>query len=163
MPTNAAEIWFPVLLQALLAAVIAGALVALSYLVGKRVQNRVKDMPYECGIAPTGDARERFSVKFYLVAMLFILFDIEAIFLYPWAVVYKDLNHQARMFPFVEMFLFVVLILAGFFFIWKKGVLDWADTTTNPQDPRSVKTGAGRGPRITIEPLVTKNTPGMLK
>ena len=108
----------------MLAAVIAGALVALSFLLGKRVRNKVKDQPYECGIAPTGDARERFSVKFYLVAMLFILFDIEAIFLYPWAVIYKTFEN--RIFAFSEMFLFIVLIVAGFFFIWKKGVLDWA-------------------------------------
>ena len=122
MPTTAVEQWLPVLLQAALAAIIAAALVALSYAIGRRVKNKVKDMPYECGIAPTGDARERFSVKFYLVAMLFIVFDIEAIFLYPWAVVYK----QLKMFAFFEMLVFVVLILAGFFFIWKKGVLDWA-------------------------------------
>jgi len=110
-----------------LAMIIAAALVTLSFAIGRRVKNRVKDMPYECGIEPTGDARERFSVKFYLVAMLFILFDIEAIFLYPWAVVYK----QLKMFAFVEMLLFVVLILAGFFFIWKKGVLDWAEGERN--------------------------------
>jgi NADH-quinone oxidoreductase subunit A len=109
-------------MQSVLALVIACALVTLSYVIGRKVKNRVKDMPYECGIAPTGDARERFSVKFYLVAMLFILFDIEAIFLYPWAVVYK----QLKMFAFVEMLAFVVLIMAGFFFVWKKGVLDWA-------------------------------------
>ncbi len=101
---------------------IAVALVTLSYVIGRKVKNRVKDMPYECGIVPTGDAQHRFSVKFYLVAMIFILFDIEAIFLYPWAVVYKRL----KMFGFLEMFTFVVLILCGFFFIWKKGVLDWA-------------------------------------
>ena len=101
------------LLQAALAAIIAAALVALSYAIGRRVKNKVKDMAYECGIAPTGDARERFSVKFYLVAMLFIVFDIEAIFLYPWAVVYK----QLKMFAFVEMLVFVILILAGFFFM----------------------------------------------
>jgi NADH-quinone oxidoreductase subunit A len=128
MPTNAAETWFPVLLQALFAAAIAAALISLSYFVGKKVKNSVKSMPYECGIAPTGDARERFSVKFYLVAMLFIVFDIEAIFLYPWVVVFRDLNKQTQFFPFVEMFLFVILVLAGFFFIWKKGVLDWADS-----------------------------------
>ena len=122
MPTTPAEQWLPVLLQAGFAMIIAAALVALSYAVGHRVKNRVKDLPYECGIAPTGDARGRFTVKFYLVAMLFILFDIEAIFLYPWAIVYK----QLKMFAFVEMLIFVVLILAGFFFIWKKGVLDWA-------------------------------------
>ena len=122
MPTTTPLQWFPVVLQTVLAAVIAAALVALSYAIGHRVKNKVKDAPYECGMAPTGDARQRFSVKFYLVAMLFILFDIEAIFLYPWAVVFK----QLKMFGFVEMLLFVVLILAGFFFIWKKGVLDWA-------------------------------------
>lgn len=126
MPTTLAEHWIPVLLQVALAAIIAAALVTLSLAIGHRVKNRVKDMAYECGIKPTGDARERFSVKFYLVAMLFILFDIEAIFLYPWAVVYKQLSHEQRFFGFFEMFLFIVLVIAGFFFIWKKGVLEWA-------------------------------------
>src|ERR1700719_2940784 len=115
MPTNLAEPWFPVLLQAVLAMVIAAALVTLSFVIGHRLKNKVKDMPYECGIAPTGDAQHRFSVKFYLVAILFILFDIEAIFLYPWAVVFR----QLKMFGFLEMLVFVVLILAGFFFVWK--------------------------------------------
>lgn len=124
MPTTPALYWFPVLVQVVLAMVIAAALVSLSYLLGKRVKNKVKDQPYECGMTPVGDARERFSVKFYLVAMLFILFDIEAIFLYPWAVIYKTFAN--KMFAFGEMFLFVLLIVAGFFFIWKKGVLDWA-------------------------------------
>jgi NADH-quinone oxidoreductase subunit A len=73
-------------------------------------------------MTPVGNARERFSVKFYLVAMVFILFDIEAIFLYPWAVVYRQLG----MFGFFEMLLFIVLVLCGFFYIWKKGVLDWS-------------------------------------
>jgi len=124
MPTTPALYWFPVLVQLVLAAVIAAALVSLSYLLGKRVKDRVKDQPYECGMTPVGDARERFSVKFYLVAMLFILFDIEAIFLYPWAVIYKTFEN--KMFAFSEMLLFIVLIVAGFFFIWKKGVLDWS-------------------------------------
>jgi NADH-quinone oxidoreductase subunit A len=122
MPTSPAEQWLPVVIQAVLAAVIAAALVTLTFVIGRKLKNKVKDMPYECGIAPTGDARERFSVKFYLVAMIFILFDIESIFLYPWVVIYKDL----KMFAFVEMFIFVMLILAGFFFIWKKGIFDWA-------------------------------------
>ena len=91
MPTTTPEQWLPVLLQATLAAIIAAALVTLSYLIGHRVKNRVKDMPYECGIEPTGDARQRFSVKFYLVAMLFILFDIEVVFMYTWAVVYRQM------------------------------------------------------------------------
>ena len=122
MPTTLTEQYFPVLLQALVAMLLAAGLLTVSFLLGKRVRNRVKDMPYESGIVPTGDARQRFSVKFYLVAMLFILFDIEAIFLYPWAVVYRELLMPG----FVEMLIFVILILSGFFYIWKKGALDWS-------------------------------------
>jgi NADH-quinone oxidoreductase subunit A len=122
MPTTYTEAYFPVLVQAILAMVLAAGLLTVSRLLGKRVRNRVKDMPYESGIVPTGDARQRFSVKFYLVGMLFILFDIEAIFLYPWAVVYREF----RMVAFLEMLVFVILILSGFFYIWKKGALDWA-------------------------------------
>src|ERR1700758_557815 len=122
MPGSLTEVYFPVLVQALLAMALAAGLLGVSFLLGKRVRNRVKDMPYESGIVPTGDARHRFSVKFYLVGMLFILFDIEAIFLYPWAVVYREL----KMFAFVEMLVFILLILCGFFYIWKKGALDWA-------------------------------------
>jgi NADH-quinone oxidoreductase subunit A len=141
MPTSVPEQWLPVLMQAVLALVIACALVALSFVIGRKVRNRVKDMPYECGIAPTGDARERFSVKFYLVAMLFILFDIEAIFLYPWAVVYK----QLKMFAFIEMLAFVILIMAGFFFVWKKGVLDWAGADRDDLPPALARNrGEGR-------------------
>ena len=122
MPTSYTELYFPVLVQALVAMALAGGLLTVSYLLGNRVRNRVKDMPYESGIVPTGDARQRFSVKFYLVGMLFILFDIEAIFLYPWVVVYREL----KMVAFIEMLIFVVLILSGFFYIWKKGALDWS-------------------------------------
>jgi NADH-quinone oxidoreductase subunit A len=122
MPTSYSDTYFPVLVQIAIAVLVAGALVAISYLIGKRVKDRVKDSPYECGIAPTGSARERFSVKFYLVGIVFILFDIEAVFLYPWAVVYREL----KMFAFVEMLLFIVLVLVGFFYVWKKGALDWS-------------------------------------
>jgi NADH-quinone oxidoreductase subunit A len=122
MPTANPASYFPVLLQILLAAATAAALVTLSWLLGQRTRSRQKDTPYECGIAPTGSARDRFSVKFYLVAIVFILFDIEAVFLYPWVVVYRDL----RLFGFFEMLLFIVLIVSGFFYIWKKGALDWS-------------------------------------
>ncbi|HEY2016991.1 MAG TPA: NADH-quinone oxidoreductase subunit A [Bryobacteraceae bacterium] len=122
MPNSLTEVYFPVLVQAIVAMALAAGLLTVSYLLGKRVRNKVKDMPYESGIVPVGDARQRFSVKFYLVAMLFILFDIEAIFLYPWVVVYREL----KMVAFVEMLIFVVLILSGFFYIWKKGALDWS-------------------------------------
>ena len=140
MPTSLPQQWLPVLMQSVLALVIAIALVTLSYVIGRKVKNKVKDMPYECGIAPTGDARERFSVKFYLVAMLFILFDIEAIFLYPWAVVYK----QLKMFAFLEMLAFVALVMAGFFFVWKKGVLDWAHSERDAPEPAAVTTRGSR-------------------
>lgn len=129
MPESYTELYFPILVQACIAVVLASVLASLSYLIGKRVRNKIKDLPYECGITPTGSARERFSVKFYLVGMLFILFDIEAIFLYPWAVVYREL----KLFAFVEMLIFIVLILAGYFYIWKKGALDWSQ---RPADER---------------------------
>ena len=122
MPTPYDEMYFPVLLQAVIAMVIAGALITISFLLGKKVRNQVKDVPYECGIAPTGSARERFSVKFYLVGMLFIVFDIETVFLFPWVVVYREFKMAA----FVEMLIFVALVLAGFIYIWKKGALDWS-------------------------------------
>jgi len=122
MPETYPQTYWPVLLQALIAMAVATGMIGISYILGKKVRNRVKDMPYECGITPTGSARERFSVKFYLVGMLFILFDIEAIFLYPWAVVYREL----KMFAFFEMLIFIALVLAGFFYIWKKGALDWS-------------------------------------
>jgi NADH-quinone oxidoreductase subunit A len=123
MPTSYTDLYLPVLVQALVAMALAAGLLTASYVLGKRVRNKFKDMPYESGITPTGDARHRFSVKFYLVAMLFILFDIEAIFLYPWVVVYREL----KMFAFVEMLVFVIMTLSGFFYIWKKGALDWAE------------------------------------
>lgn len=139
MPTNYTELYFPVLLQVLIAIGLAAGLVGASAVLGQRIKNRVKDSPYESGMTPVGSARERFSVKFYLVAMVFILFDIEAIFLYPWAVVYRELNRDMKLFGFLEMFLFIVLVLAGFFYIWKKGVLNWAieepESTRRPAAP----------------------------
>ena len=116
------ETYIPVLIQAVVALGLAVALSTLSVVLGRRMKSPQKDTPYECGIAPTGDARDRFSVKFYLVAMIFILLDIEAVFLYPWAVVYRKL----KMFGFMEMLLFVALVLVGYFYVWKKGALDWS-------------------------------------
>ena len=122
MPENYAQSYFPVLIQVVIAMALAAGLIGASALLGKRAKSPLKDTPYESGMAPVGSARERFSVKFYLVGMIFILFDIEAVFLYPWAVVYREL----KMFAFAEMFVFVALILVGFFYVWKKGALDWS-------------------------------------
>src|SRR5437899_6961274 len=122
MPTTHPELYFPIVVQAIIAMALAAGLIAGSTLLGKKARSPLKDTPYESGMAPSGSARERFSVKFYLVGMIFILFDIEAVFLYPWAVVYREL----KLFAFAEMFLFVALILVGYFYIWEKGVLNWA-------------------------------------
>src|SRR5258708_16867946 len=123
MPTNCHEIYFPVLVQAIIAIGLAAGLIGVSTLLGKRARSPLKDTPYESGMAPVGSARERFSVKFYLVGMIFILFDIEAVFLYPWAVVYRDL----KMFAFGEMFVLVALGMVGFCYVWKNRALHWAE------------------------------------
>jgi NADH-quinone oxidoreductase subunit A len=133
--------YLPLLLQIVVACVVAGGMVLLSYLLGRHRYSRTKMMAYECGMVGTGDARGRFSVKFYMVAMLFILFDVEAIFLIPWAVVYRRLpaaiapalgggphDFSARMFGFWEMLVYIGIVLVGFFYVWKKGVLDWNTT-----------------------------------
>lgn len=122
MEQNYLAAYGPVLIHLLVVALLAGGLIVLSVGIGQRKSNPTKAMPYECGMPPIGDAREPFSVRFYLVAMMFILFDVEAIFLFPWAVVAKQLG----LFGFVEMFLFLVIILAGYLYAWKKGALDWS-------------------------------------
>ncbi len=93
----------------------------LSSMIGKRKITPQKMIPYECGMDPIGEARKPFSVKFYMVAMLFIVFDIEAVFLYPWAVIFKEL----KFFGLVEMAVFIAILLVGFIYIWKKGALEW--------------------------------------
>jgi NADH-quinone oxidoreductase subunit A len=121
MNSNYLDNYGSLLLMFILAAGLSGALIVVSALIGKHKRTREKDQPYECGIRPTGDAREPISVQFYMVALLFILFDIEAIFLYPWALVYHDL----KLFGFVEMLVYIIILLAGYIFLWKKGALDW--------------------------------------
>jgi NADH-quinone oxidoreductase subunit A len=121
MSGSGLQAYAPLVLQLLIAGVLATLLVSLSALVGWRRPNRAKQQAYECGMEPTGDAREPFSVKFYLVAMVFILFDVEAIFLYPWAFVFREL----KMYGFVEMMLYIAILLVGYIYLWKKGALDW--------------------------------------
>ena len=119
--------YLPILLQVIVAIGFAGvALIASVVLgrVGKR--NPAKDSPYECGMIAQGDAQPRFSVKFYLVAMLFILFDIEIVFMYPWAVVYRDYIDSFNPWTiFGSMLGFVVILMVGFVYAIKKGALDW--------------------------------------
>jgi len=121
--------YFPVVLMFIVAAGFAVTFITLSQLVGQRKPTRTKLMPYECGKDPVGSARERFSVKFYLIAMIFILFDIEVIFLVPWAVVFKTLSSPAyglRNLVYFEMLLFIALLAAGLIYVIKKGAFDWS-------------------------------------
>src|SRR6188474_24005 len=123
--------YLPILLMFIVAAGFAVGNVLLSQFVGQRKRTKTKLMPYECGKDPVGSARERFSVKFYLIAMIFILFDIEVIFLVPWAAVYKSLAAQSaalRTLVYVEMMVFVALLLAGYIYVIKKGAFDWGET-----------------------------------
>ncbi len=123
--------YLPILLMFIVAAGFAVGNIFLSQFVGQRKRTRTKMMPYECGKDPVGTARERFSVKFYLIAMIFILFDIEVIFLVPWAVVFKTLAgppYQLRTLVYGEMMLFVALLLAGYIYVIKKGAFDWSES-----------------------------------
>jgi NADH-quinone oxidoreductase subunit A len=126
MPDNYFARYLPLLIHFLLAGGIATAIILLSWLLGERKPTRAKLSPYECGMLPVGDSRQRFSVQFYLVAMLFILFDVEAVFLYPWAIILRSLKaHGEGLFGLAEMFVYIGIVLVGFFYVWKKGVLDW--------------------------------------
>jgi NADH-quinone oxidoreductase subunit A len=128
MSESGLHAYLPLLLHLLIAVVLASALTAASVLVGWKRPNRAKQQAYECGVEPVGDAREPFSVKFYLVAMVFILFDVEAIFLYPWAYIYKDMfkvSHSFGVYGFVEMLIYIAILLVGYIYLWKKGAFDW--------------------------------------
>jgi len=122
--------YLPILLMFIVAAGFAVGNILLSQFVGQRKRTRTKLMPYECGKDPVGSARERFSVKFYLIAMIFILFDIEVIFLVPWAVVFRrfaSISSDVRLFIYLEMMIFILLLLVGYIYIVKKGAFDWGE------------------------------------
>ena len=113
--------YLPVLLFLISAIGFGVGTIAMSTIIVPRRSNPVKDSPYECGVEPVGDARARFSVKFYLVAVLFILFDIEAVFLYPWAVAFKQLG----IYGLIEMLLFILILLVGYLYLLKRRALEW--------------------------------------
>jgi NADH-quinone oxidoreductase subunit A len=120
------ENYLPILLQLLVAAGFAGATLLISVLLGKAAaRNLTKDSAYECGMLPIGESQPRFSVKFYIVAMLFVLFDIEVVFLYPWAVIFKDYVAQHGGSIFWAALSFVLILLAAYGYAWRKGALNW--------------------------------------
>ena len=117
MPQN----YVPIFIFAGVVAVLIPITLILAKLVRPENPNRTKLMPYECGVDPVGDSRQRYTVRFYIVAILFVIFDIETVFLFPWAVQYKLLV----MFGFVEMMGFLTILVVGYVWIWKKGALEW--------------------------------------
>jgi len=114
--------YIPIIIFFLIAVLLPVVLLGVSRLVQRRVFEREKLMPYECGIDPIGDARDRFSVRFYIVAMLFLVFDVETIFLFPWAIIYDKL----AVFGLVEMLVFIGILVVGYYYAWRKGALEWA-------------------------------------
>ena len=116
--------YIPVLILMLAGIALGGVILIASYVLGPKISNRRKDMPFECGMPPVGDARHRFSVRFYLVAILFLLFDVEAVFFFPWAVVFKKYL-AINSFILVEMAVFVAILLVGYFYVLRKGALEW--------------------------------------
>lgn len=118
---NSPAAFIPILIMVVIAIGFAAFTLAASYFLGRRVNDPAKLLPYECGITPVGSARERFHTRFYLVAMLFIVFDLETVFLYPWAVVQR----QLQVFGLIEMSIFMVILLLGLVYVWGKGALEW--------------------------------------
>ncbi len=120
--------YIPIAVMISLAFLIALIMVGGSFFLGPKKPGAVKDSVYECGMEPVGTARERFPVKFFLVAMLYIVFDVETIFLYPWAVSYHELPYAMKVFNYAEMAVFVAILFAGYFYILGSGALDWAES-----------------------------------
>src|ERR1700732_4865417 len=121
--------YVPLVLQILVAPARACGMVGASFFIGKHKNSRTKGGTYECGMDPVGDARGRFSVRFYMVAMLFILFDVEAVFMLPWAVIFRRLPAitGSHLFGFNEMLVYLGFVAVGLFYVWEKGILDWSN------------------------------------
>lgn len=118
--------YLPILIILGIGIVFSGAFIFLSSLIGPKKPKKSKLDPYECGMPPVGDPRQRFSVKFFLVAIIFILFDIEAVFLYPWAVLFKSFKESGQgLFIFWEMVAFLLILVLGLFYVWKRKALEW--------------------------------------
>jgi NADH-quinone oxidoreductase subunit A len=120
--------YLPLLMQILAAILLGVVMVTASWFVGRHRNTKVKLDAYECGIQAVGDARGRFSVRFYLVAVLFILFDVEMVFMMPWAVIYRQLPHitGSRLFGFWEMLVYLGFVAVGLYYIARKGILNWS-------------------------------------
>ncbi len=119
------EQYLPIVFVVLFALAFALGSVVFSHFIGRKKSNNVKEEPFECGIPPVGDARISFSVKFYPLALLFLLFDIEIIFILVWAYILKTPGYE--IFLFLEMFVFLIILMAGYVYCWQSGVLNWRE------------------------------------
>jgi NADH:ubiquinone oxidoreductase subunit 3 (chain A) len=124
VPVSLLNSYIPVLVMGVVAIGLAAVLVVLSWVLGPRRPTPQKLAPYECGVTPIGSARERFPIKFYLIAMLFIVFDIETVFLYPWAVIYKS-SGSMMLFNLAEMAVFIGILFVGYVYVWRRGAFEW--------------------------------------
>lgn len=135
--------WYPALILVVAAALLSVAMIVVATVLGPKRPSEVKDQPFESGMVSVGSARERFSVKFYLVALLFIVFDVEAVFVYPWASLLHDFQHSGLgWFAYGEMVSFMATVAVGLVYVWKKGALEWgegprASSAAKPSAPES--------------------------
>lgn len=117
--------YLPILLLGIFAVIFAAVNLTLTHLLGPKRPTRAKLSVYESGVEPVGDARQRFTIRFDLIAMLFIIFDIEVVFLYPWAVIFREMSGTNGLFILVEMLVFIGILFLGYIYAWKKGGLTW--------------------------------------
>ena len=135
-----------------LAAIICGAMVSLSYILGPKKITPYKQSPYECGVAPAGDAKERFPIKFYLVAIVFILFDIEVVFLWGWMTAYQKYGTAFLAFSFWEFLVYMATFVVGYAYVIRVGAIDWDETTALHMTKQTLAAGEKPVPRAHHKP-----------
>ncbi|NOY76356.1 MAG: NAD(P)H-quinone oxidoreductase subunit 3 [Calditrichaeota bacterium] len=116
--------WLPIFIFMLITAGVVMVIIVGTQLIGPKRPGKIKLDPYESGVEPVGEARAPFSIRFYIIAMLFIIFDLEVVFFYPWAVIYKSFLSKSS-FILIEMIVFIGILLIGYIYAWKKGALEW--------------------------------------
>jgi len=137
-----------ILMLVAVAAVLCGAMVTLSWVLGPKKRASFKESPYECGVAPIGDAKERFPIKFYLVAIVFILFDIEVVFLWPWMTVFKWSETQFMVTSFASFALYMLTFIVGYLYVVRVGAIDWDETTSLDPAKLGEDVEAAAGPEL---------------
>jgi NADH-quinone oxidoreductase subunit A len=150
------ESYIGILVLVAVAAIICVAMVSLSWVLGPKKVTPYKSSPYECGVTPEGSARERFPIKFYLVAILFILFDIEVIFLWSWMTIYRDSEVSFQLFSFIEMLVYMSTWILGYIYAVRVGAIDWDETTS--LDPAKLENTVL--PKLEAKPVLQPATEG---